>query len=203
VIDYLTHYYAAGTEPFRSLSALPDAEALRLMASLYVEGAVIWQRFRDPAAYLRNRRATEEWVRSEFLAKGGRPCQTYPIYMVLGSSGWISRYGDENTAMMRIPISAFAESDVSFTYPDSMISRWFGADKPKEYYMAECHGKVFLRSEILAVVERTGMPEENWDTNLPADLAPYIEAQVWNSAPLKAFQPPTQGVVRIDETVTH
>jgi hypothetical protein len=196
LVDYLTHYYAAGTEPFRSLSALPDAEALRLMAELYIEGSVIWERFKDPAAYLRNRRATEKWVRAEFLAKGGRPREAYPIYMVLGSSGWISRHGDANTAVAHIPISALAECDVSFTYPDSMISRWFGADKPSEYYLEEYHGKVFTLPEILAVVANRGMPEENWDTNLPANLAPYIEAQVWNSAPLKAFSPHVREVSR-------
>ncbi len=35
-------------------------------------------------------------------------------------------------------------------------------------------------SEILAIVEEKGMPEDDWETNLPRSLAPYIEAQVWN-----------------------
>ncbi len=31
VIDYLTYYYKRGTEPFRSLSALSDEEAIKIM----------------------------------------------------------------------------------------------------------------------------------------------------------------------------
>jgi hypothetical protein len=61
-----------------------------------------------------------------------------------------------------------------------MISRWFGREKPVEYYQAELYGKVFTLSEILSIVEKKGMPEEDWETNLPKSLAPYIEAQVWN-----------------------
>ena len=77
---------------------------------------------------------------------------------------------------------------MSFTYPDSMISRWFGAEKPPEYYQPEYHGKVFTRSEILTIVAERGLPEVGWEPRLPDDLAPYIEAQVWNKQPLLAYQ---------------
>ncbi len=30
MVDYLTHYYTKGTPPFRSLSTLPDEEALHV-----------------------------------------------------------------------------------------------------------------------------------------------------------------------------
>ena len=81
-----------------------------------------------------------------------------------------------------------ADYDVSFTYPDSMISLWFGTEKPIEYYLPEYHGKVFTVSEILSIVASKGLPEEEWETNLPSDLAPYIEAQVWNHEPLMGFK---------------
>ena len=78
---------------------------------------------------------------------------------------------------------------MSFTYPDSMISFWVGAEKPLQYYFPELHGIVFTLPEILTLVEQKGMPEEGWKTNLPDDLAPYIEAQVWNHSLLTAFVP--------------
>lgn len=188
MVDYLTHYYKMGTSPFRSLSALSDIEAIQLMTELYVEGSVIWERFKEPSQYLQRRRQTEQWVRQEFIAKGGQPQELYPIYMVLGSSKWILAHVEvETAAEIRIPLSVFAEGDVSFTYPDSMISLWFGRDKPLEYYQPDYHGKVFTLSEILAIVEMKGLPEEAWETNLPPDLAPYIEAQVWNHKLLLAF----------------
>jgi len=89
---------------------------------------------------------------------------------------------------IRIPLSIFTEYDVSFTYPDSMISLWFGREKPKEYYLPDYHGKVFTLSEILSIVGEKGLPEEDWETNLPSDLAPYIEAQVWNHKLLEIYK---------------
>jgi len=178
--DYLTHYYLRETGPFQSLSALPEEEALRIMVELS-DDTLFGARFKDPAGYLRNRRETEKWVREGFIARGGKPHSAYPIPMVLGSSRWLEANApvQGESAEIRIPLSIFTEYDVSFTYPDSMISHWFGQEKPAEYYHPDLHGKIFTLPEILAIVEMKGMPEEDWEPNLPRDLAPYIEAQIW------------------------
>jgi hypothetical protein len=189
MIDYLTYYYKRGTEPFRSLSALPDEEAIRIMKAL-CDDTPYGRRFKDPIGYMRNRRETEQWVREEFIAKGGRPREPYPIPMVLGSSKWMAKVAPDKKlhAEIRIPLCVFTEYDVSFTYPDSMVSLWFGRDKPSEYYLPEYHGKVFTIPEVLSIVSARGLPEEKWETNLPSDLAPYIEAQVWNHEPLAEYK---------------
>jgi hypothetical protein len=189
MVNFLTHYYKAGTEPFRSLSALSDIEAVRIMKDLYDETA-FGVRFKDPVQYMRGRRQTEQWVREAFIAKGGRPREAYPIPMVLGASRWMVAHAPDPDAHaeIHIPLSAFTEYDVSFTYPDSMLSLWLSRDKPVEYYRPDYHGKVFTVSEILSIVESKGMPEEEWETNLPSDLAPYIEAQVWNHEPLLEYK---------------
>jgi hypothetical protein len=164
------------------------------MEALYVEfeGSVVFERFKNPVQYLHNRRQTEQWVREAFIAKGGQPQATYPICMVLGASKWIEKHAPDPDpdahGEIRIPLSAFQEGDVSFTYPDSMISLWFGRDKPPEYYQPDYHGKIFTRTEILSIVEMKGVPEEAWETNLPSNLAPYIEAQVWNHKPLLKYK---------------
>ncbi|MCB0058724.1 MAG: hypothetical protein KDE45_16925 [Caldilineaceae bacterium] len=188
-VDYLTHYYMGDREPFQSLSALPDAEAIRIMAALS-DDTPFGARFKQPHQYLAARRDSEAWVRAEFIAKGGRPQAGYPISCVLGSSGWLEQAAPERAihAAIRIPLALFTADDVSFTYPDSMISRWFGRDKPAEYYRPALHGRVFTLPEILALVAEKGMPEEHWDSNLPVTLAPYIEAQVWNHEVLAAFR---------------
>ena len=188
MIDYLTHYYMPGTPPFRSLSALPEDEAIRIMESLYDEHSLVMVRFKNPRQYLQDRKRSEQWVREAFIRKGGKPQDCYPHYMVLGESKWIVRAtGNPDPPKLCIPLSAFAEGDVSFTYPDSMISFWFGSEKPAEYFMADYHGVVFTRSEILTIVARKGMPEDAWESHLPDELAPYIEAQVWNHKPLFAY----------------
>jgi hypothetical protein len=70
MVDYLTYYYKSGTEPFRSLSALPDEEAIKIMEEL-CDDTPFGARFKDPVQYMRNRRQAEQWVREEFIAKGG------------------------------------------------------------------------------------------------------------------------------------
>ena len=192
MVDYLTYYYKRGTEPFRSLSALSDSEAIPIMEALHVEfeGALAFERFKNPVQYLHNRRQTEQWVREAFIAKGGQPQAAYPIAMVLGASKWIEKHAPDPdiNGEIRIPLSAFQECEVSFTYPDSMVSFWFGRDKPLEYYQPDYHGKVFTLSEILSIVEMKGLPEEEWETKLPSNIGSYIEAQVWNHKALLEYK---------------
>jgi len=188
MVDYLTYYCERGTEPFRTLSALPDDEAIRIMESLFVEGSVLWQRFERPAWYLEERKRTERWVRDEFVKKGGRPQAAYPVCLVLGSSPWIQRHAPAGGAEHRISLAAFGDADVSFTYPDSMISHWLGRDKPPAYFQPAYHGQVFTRAEILQIVKARGLPELGWESNLPSEMAHYIEAQVWNHDILDTYR---------------
>ncbi|MEE4193945.1 MAG: hypothetical protein V2J07_01980 [Anaerolineae bacterium] len=189
MIDHVTYYYRTDTPPFQSLSGLPKEEAIAIMRTL-ADDSNYGARFKDPEGYMSSRKAAEGWVRQAFIAKGGKPHAEYPIAMVLGESPWlvrstpdINRHGE-----LRIPLSIFNETDISFTYPDSMISYWFGQEQPAGLYHPELHGHVFLRSEILAIIAERGMPEGSWNTHLPDNLAPYIEAQVWNHELLEPFR---------------
>ena len=192
MIDYLIHFYRKGTEPFRTLSALADHEAMQLMRALYVEGAVFWERFKDPAQYLHLRRQIELWLRQSFIARGGVPQEAYPIYMVLGTSKWLQTAIDHatltSTTQVQVSLSLFQEGDISFTYPDSMVSFLLANEKESEYYLPDFHGKVFTLPEICSLVESNGLPGENWRTNLPSSLPNYIEAQIWNRAPLANYK---------------
>ncbi len=114
MVDYLIHLYQKGSEPFRSLSALPDDEAVRIMRSLYRAGSVYWERFEDAAQYLAMRRQTENWLRQEFLAKGGCPRDPYPIYMVWGRTKWLE------TAMNPVTVATTAEIQVPLALFESL-----------------------------------------------------------------------------------
>lgn len=187
MIKYLTYYYGAQTIPFRSLSALPDEEAIKIMNELYVDDPV-WGRFKNPAWYIQARRQIEQWLRHEFISKGGRPQEDYPIYMVVGACDMLENAApDGQLAKIQVPISYFKEEDVSFTYIDSMFSYHLGQEKLPDYYQEQYHGKVFTLSEILSIIEERGEPVEGWWGNLPADFFPYIEAQVWNHKILRDF----------------
>lgn len=191
MVEALTHFFRIGRPPFQSLSALPEDEALQLMQDLYVEGSPIWERFKDPRDYLHARRQTEAWLRAEFIARGGQPQQPYPIYMVFGRTRWLDLNADPitlaTTAEMDIPISLFTAQDISFTYPDSMISRLLAEQKDPDYYLPDYHGKLFTLPEMVSIVASKGLPGVAWGNNLPPTLANYIEAQVWNQQILFDF----------------
>jgi hypothetical protein len=191
--DFLIHFYKRGSEPFRSLSSLPDAEASQIMKDLYIEGSIFWERFKDPAWYLQARRQTEGWLRREFIAKGGEPREEYPIYMVLGLSLWVERHADPatlaTTEQISVPLALFGEGDISFTYPDSMVTSLVAYLKDPSYYLPDLHGKVFTLSEMRAILEIRGSPDRGWGLTLPDHLANYVEAQVWNREPLLPLMP--------------
>lgn len=162
------------------------------MRSLFRAGSVYWERFEDAAAYLQMRRQTEDWLRCDFQAKGGCPKERYPIYMVLGRTKWMQAAIDPatvaTTAEIEVPLALFEPCDISFTYPDSMVSAMLASQQDPAYYLPEYHGRVFTLSEISTIIEMHGLPGETWGTTLPSHLANYIEAQVWNRLPLLEFQ---------------
>lgn len=191
-IDHLVHLYKRGTEPFRTLSALPEEEAVSIMRGLYMTGSIFWERFEDPVGYLRLRKQIEQSVREQFIAKGGTPREAHPIYMAFGRTRWMQNDLDaltvSTTTEIEVPLALFEEGDVSFTYPDSMVSFLLANDKESEYYLPDFHGKVFTLSEIRSLVESSGLPGEKWGANLPSSMPNYIEAQVWKHEPLLEYK---------------
>lgn len=191
MVDYLIHYFKKGCRPFRSLTTLPEPEALALMRSLYIKDSVFWERFEDPEGYLMLRRAVEERLYGLFAAKGGRPVERKPVYFMLGRPPWASEMVDAvtiaTTEEIVVPLSLFDEHDISFTYPDSMVSAIVERDKNPLYYEPEVHGRLFTLPEIRTIVAERGMPGEKWQTQMPRHLAHYIEAQVWNRGPLDRY----------------
>ena len=182
--EILTHYFKKGSKPFLTLSALNEEEALAIMKRLYVDDAM-WGRFRNPLKYIRERRQTENWVRENFITKGGKPVKQYPIYMVLGRCPALEenvRTGE--LQKIEIPLAYFLEQEVSYTFVDSMYSLVLEKEKPEEYYQPAYHGKVFTLTEIKGMIEKKGEPKEGWWGHLPEDFFPYIEAQVWHQEKL-------------------
>ena len=192
MIDYLVHLYKIGTKPFRTLSMLSEEDAIQIMQGLYMEGSIFWERFKDPAQCLGMRKQIEENLRQAFIAKGGIPREACPIYMALGRSRWMRTELDAvtraTTTEIEVPLSLFQGCDVSFTYPDSMVSFLLASEKEAEYYLPDYYGKIFTLSEICCIIERSGLPGEKWGTKLPSSLPNYIEAQVWNHEPLLKYR---------------
>lgn len=201
--DFLLHIHQKGSRPFQSLSALPPQQALEMMAELYVEGSVFWERFKDPGAYLSFRKQVERKLRDGFIEKGGRPKSDYPIYLVLGRPRWFSLVADtvtlETTEELCVPLSIVDSEQVSFTYPDSMVSALMEMERNPEYFEPDYHGKVFTLKEIEEIIGRKGLPGEGWQTRMPRHFAHYIEAQVWDPRTLREYHDRTNGKLLVRE----
>lgn len=89
MFEQITHYYDG--VPFRSLSALSQAEALKVMESR-CDDTPFFEWFKKPLQYWEDRLETEQWLREAFIDKGGTPKVNYPFYAVLGTAEWIEDY---------------------------------------------------------------------------------------------------------------
>ncbi len=187
--DFLSHYYRKGKAPFQSMSYLSDDEAERAGMRLLKENPKAFHRFRKFATYWPRRRRTDAWVRSEFLKKGGLPEEPYPQYLVLGTSSYIAALGeDDGYAELRIPLSEFRETEVSFTYSDCMVSLWlFEEQQDEQYFNPDLHGRVFTLPEILEVVETHGIPNGEWESDPKRSFDFFVEAQMWSFRSLKKY----------------
>ncbi|WP_310483228.1 hypothetical protein [Chamaesiphon sp. VAR_48_metabat_403] len=179
----LTHYHHQNDRPFQTLSSVSDEEALSIIASLKERTGSVYRRFDNPVEYLSHRRATESWLRNEFIKKGGKPTTEYPQYFVVDKSTWIEEGYNGQSKTIQIPISAFDADRVSFTYPDSMISYWLKSQTDRKFYQPEYHGTVFNLCEIQDIIDRFSIPQREWETDPARKYDIFIEAQVWESIP--------------------
>jgi hypothetical protein len=179
----LTHYHHQNDDPFQNLSALADEEALSVISNLRDREGRVYRRFRNPEQYLKQRREAESWVRQEFIEKGGQPASAYPHYFVVERAKWIEEGYSGNSCVIQFPVSAFQSEQVSFTYPDSMISYWLKSQTNQVFCHPEYHGQVFVLSEISSIIDAFGVPNEEWRTEEARKYDLFIEAQVWTSTP--------------------
>lgn len=140
-------------------------------------------RFKQPLPHLQSRRETERWLLDKFMEKGGRPEASYPYYSVVGTSSSLEQHSlnyNHGIEKISIPISMFNEDDITFTYPDSMVSYSIWRDKPADHYQADYHGHVFTLSELETrlIHHSAELFGEKW--TFSGEVMPYFEAQIWN-----------------------
>jgi hypothetical protein len=179
----LTHYHHRDEPPFQNLSALTRADAIEVMMNLRNRSGKVYHRFQNPQSYIEKRQRVESWVRQEFINKGGRPANTYPHYFVVGRSLWIEEGYQNQYLSTDYPITAFDRSQVSFTYPDSMISYWLKSQSQQVFYHPEYHGQVFTLGEISAIIALFGVPIDEWRNDQMRQHDLFIEAQIWSDIP--------------------
>ena len=185
---FLYHYFERDFGPFMPLTALPVEEARKILIAQRASGK---PGNPDIDGFLQNRYGRDKKLRDVFIAHGGRPQRTAPIYMMLGEHRqWESAY--ENPAVIQIPLKAFDPLTVSFTYGDSFAvfnEALFGEE---EYW-----NKIYFAHEILEVIKRHGVPPYvHYDFKrgiYPADRhinhhLKYVEAHAWDDTILNKYR---------------
>ncbi|MBN1285465.1 MAG: hypothetical protein JXB47_08705 [Anaerolineae bacterium] len=174
--DFLTHYYERAKGPFLNLSDLPREKAEQVLDGIRRAGRSFASR--RAADYLEVRRALEDRVRRLFIEKGGRPRRARPHYMILGACPWLEAWYIEGCALC-IPLARFSADIVSFTYGDTFPAMRLADGRPYR-------GQVYTLDELTGLVRRCGLPQD-WNADGSHGPERYIEAQVWDDEPLRAF----------------
>jgi len=149
---YLYHYYEKGQPPFRSISALPFEEAEQVLIALRKKNEnLVYPNIRW---FLEWRYNMDQTIRDQFVAIGGKPVRTAPVFCSLGANRGISTWF-EDTAVMRIPVEKINLDTISFTYGDTLAVFNPQLDTGEDYW-----GKVFKYDEMLKLVDKYGWPED-------------------------------------------
>ncbi len=168
----LYHYYDLDHGAFRTISDLPDEQALALEAKIRADkpDSQCASRFSE---YLHWRRHYEDILRDEFRKMGGRMERENPHYMVVEACPWLWSWY-EKPALVKIPLEAFDPRTISFTYGDSHPTFSPRCKDNKEY-----RKRLYDVDGIRDLIARYGYPQE-WNADGAFGPERYIEVQVWS-----------------------
>jgi hypothetical protein len=143
----------------------------------------------DPKERIERRRKIESWLHHECVLLGGRPQTEHPCYFTLNESPFLKEYGyyEGTPREIKIPLSVFSSTNVSFTYPDSFFSEWLDRHQSDPLYHRELNGKVFSLGEMLQLLRNVAIPENVYMNTPSGGFQFYIEAQVWDYKLLDSF----------------
>ena len=178
--DVVTHNYHARFGPFRNICDRPRAEAAELLAGIATLGH---RRFKPD--YLDRRLATEHWLMSERDRLLGTTRLQRPVYFFLGD--FADGLDASRPHSIVMPLAAFPDSIITFTYPDSMTSHDLATSQKHAGDRKAYHGRVFPLSEIRAVVAEFGIPGACRTPDRSTRFDRFIEMQLWDDRPLKPY----------------
>ncbi|WP_366289550.1 hypothetical protein [Paenibacillus sp. AN1007] len=170
------HYYEKKRGPFCNLSSLSLSEAEAASQQIRQEGRIFASQ--RSADYMTIRRELEQTAYVKFAAKGGRPAQSYPHYMTLGSCPWLESWYREPEHII-IPWEKLPSDVVSFTYGDLFPTMRYADGKPYRR-------QVYTKSEIGELIQTYGLPQE-WNQTGKKGPERYIEVQVWDERVVRPF----------------
>ena len=172
--DTVTHNFNPIRGRFQNICDLPRSEAESILREIRQS-----QNSRLKPNYLERRLNVEKWLRTERRKIIGSTSRKTPIYFFVGD------FSDGQDPMrpqsLKMRLSAFPESTITFTYSDSMTC--FEEAKSADKHSPPFAGRLFTLSGLKDVVSEWGMPS-NFGISQPGHN-PFIEMQLWDDAPLR------------------
>lgn len=170
---YALHRYRPEFGPFRNILSAEPAEAeaiLDQLRSLPGHGWLV-------PDYRFERRVVEGWLRQGHVANGGTISGLYPVYFSL----W-PEPPELGPYDILLPVDAFEERELSFTFPDSMISHGiaYRMREGEEEEQRPYHGLVFDRVGIDDLIAEYGWPQHDKGREQRSNYDRSVEMQVWS-----------------------
>jgi hypothetical protein len=172
----LYHYFERKVGPFVSISGLSIEEAMAIQSQLTTQFHVEYR----SQQYYERRQYLEQYVRSLFMEKGGKPVLDVPYYMVIGECPFLTTWF-EDSDYIKIPINEFDLQTISFTFGDT-----FPTFSPRVTDDMEYRKKVYFYDEIVPLIQKYGLPQNTWDETYESPC--YVEVQVWSDIPIKYYR---------------
>ncbi len=176
----ITHNYQPAWGALRNICSLPRAKAAAILTKMRASGHAALK-----PDYFDRRLRTERWLLAERTRKLGRPHLRNPIYFFLGD--FADGRDPARPASLVVPLDALPPETMTFTYPDSMASLPLGGEPKHALDRQPYHGKVFTLTEITQVVKHYGLPGPGGKAGRAALYDRFIEVQVWDGRPLRAY----------------
>lgn len=171
---YIVNYCHPNCQPLQNIMRLPRDEAFALAGELARQNqeTTAFYRFADFDNYYPERLRTDELLYARFTELGGRPVERHPLSFVLQGSEYLNGWFGNGT-VTKIPLSTIPESDISFTYGDSMSS-------------LKKRGSLIMRTkgQLLGEMAAFSGGIEGFLPYVETEYH-YIEVQLWNDECLK------------------
>ena len=180
---FLYHYFDKAIGAFTNLSDLSIDEANTILDKIKESKPNSQSATRHPE-YMERRHRNESKLKTLFLQKGGIIKRQAPHYMVVEHSPWLSTW-HENSSFIKICIDEFDTNTISFTYGDMFPV--FNTMVTHKMSDKEWHNTVYTYNEILAIIEKYGLPQE-WNDNGEHGPSRYVEAHVWSDEPINKYK---------------
>jgi hypothetical protein len=179
----VTHNYDPAAPFLANLCSLTRTHAERALQTIRDSGLRTIK-----ANYLDRRLATEAWLIRERHRLLGNTRLPRPIYFFLGN--YADGKDPSRPSSLVMPLSAFPNSVITLTYPDSMTSHSLATREDRWHDRMGYHGRVYTLSEIPRVVQEFGMPFRDEDIVNSRRFDRFIEMQVWDDRPILEFLAP-------------